>query len=41
MTQTDLDRIKAIDERIELLEALIRDLKNEKNKIILEGEHHE
>lgn len=41
MTQTDLDRIKAIDERIELLEALIRDLKNEKNKIILEGERHE
>ena len=35
MTQVDLDRIRAIEERIDLLEAIIRDLKNEKNRIIL------
>lgn len=35
MTQIDMDRIKNIDERIDMLQFLIDDLQNEKNKIIL------
>lgn len=35
MTQNDLERIKNIDERIDMLQFLINDLQNEKNKIIL------
>ena len=42
MNQTDLAKIKMIDEWIEMLESMIRDLKNERNKIILEkGENNE
>lgn len=41
MKQTDLAKIKMIDEWIEMLESMIRDLKNEKNKIILKGENNE
>lgn len=41
MTKEDQDRIKVIDEWIAIFETKIRDLVNEKNKIILKGDNHE
>ena len=36
MKKDQLDRIEKIDELIEIHQAVIRDLRNERNKIILE-----
>lgn len=41
MNQDLQDRLNYIDELIDMYEAHLRDLKNERNKIILKGENHE